>query len=164
MELVTPGIGLIFWQALTFLVVLFLLSKFAWKPIMSSLREREESIENALSQAEKARLEMQALMANNEKMVAEARVERDRILREAQEAGNQMIEEARNKASVEGNRMVEQARIAINMEKQAALTEVQNLVGTLSINIAEKLLRRELSDNQAQQNLVKEYLKDAQMN
>ncbi|RYE25429.1 MAG: replicative DNA helicase [Sphingobacteriales bacterium] len=97
MELVTPGIGLIFWQALTFLVVLFLLSKFAWKPIMSSLREREESIETALSQAEKARLEMQSLMANNEKLLAEARVERDRILREAQEAGNQMIEEAKNK-------------------------------------------------------------------
>ena len=164
MDLVTPGIGLIFWQTLTFLVVLFLLSKFAWKPIMSSLREREESIETALSQAEKARLEMQSLMANNEKLLAEARVERDRILREAQEAGNQMIEEARGKASAEGNRMVEQARIAINMEKQAALTEVQNLVGSLSINIAEKLLRRELSDNQSQQELVKEYLKEAQLN
>src|SRR5688572_24189722 len=147
MDLVTPGIGLIFWQTLTFLVVLFLLSKFAWKPIMSSLREREESIETALSQAEKARLEMQSLMANNEKLLAEARVERDRILREAQEAGNQMIEQAKEKSTAEGNRMIAHAREAINMEKQAALTEVQNLVGSLSINIAEKLLRRELSDN-----------------
>ena len=107
MDLVTPGIGLIFWQAVTFLVVLFLLSKFAWKPIMASLRERESSIEDALSQAEKAKLEMQALKADNEKLVAQARLERDKILKEAQEAGLQLIEQAKTKATVEGNRQIE---------------------------------------------------------
>lgn len=163
MELVTPGIGLIFWQLVTFLVVLFLLSKFAWKPIMASLREREHTIESALSQAEKARLEMQAMVANNEKLLAETRMERDRILREAQEAGNQLVEQAKTRATAEGNRMIESAREAINNEKQAALTEVKNLAGTLSINIAEKLLRHELQNPQAQQQLVADYLKEAQL-
>ena len=164
MDLVLPGVGLMFWQTLTFLIVLFLLSKFAWKPIMSSLRERERSIEDALSQAERAKLEMQSMMANNEKMMAEARVERDRILKEAQDAGNQLVEQSKSRATIEGNRMIEQAREAINNEKQAALTEVKNLVGTLSIDIAEKLLRRELSNEQAQQELVHQYLKEAQLN
>ena len=163
MELVTPGIGLIFWQLLTFLVVLFLLSKFAWKPIMNSLREREHTIESALSQAEKARLEMQAMVSNNEKLLAETRMERDRILREAQEAGNQLIEQAKARATAEGNRLIESAREAINNEKQAALTEVKNMAGTLSIDIAEKLLRHELQSPGAQQQLVADYLKEAQL-
>ena len=163
MDLVTPGIGLIFWQLLTFLVVLFLLSKFAWKPIMNSLREREHSIESALGQAEKARLEMQAMVSNNEKLLAETRMERDRILREAQEAGNQLIEQAKTRATAEGNRMIESAREAINNEKQAALTEVKNMAGKLSIDIAEKLLRHELQNTQTQQQLVADYLKEAQL-
>ncbi|MFC5270724.1 F0F1 ATP synthase subunit B [Adhaeribacter terreus] len=164
MELVTPGIGLIFWQTITFLLVLFLLSKFAWKPIMASLRERESSIENALSMAEKAKLEMQALKAGNEKLLAEARAERDRILKEASEASNQMIEAAKTKAGEESNRMIAQAREAVTNEKRAAIAEIKNLAGNLSVEIAEQLLKRELKDASAQQQLVSEYMKEVTLN
>ena len=164
MDLVTPGLGLIFWQTITFLVVLFLLSKFAWKPIMASLRERETSIENALSMAEKAKLEMQELKAGNEKLLAEARAERDRILKEASDASNQMIEAAKTKASEESNRMVAAAREAVANEKRAALTEIKNLAGSLSVEIAEQLLKRELSDATAQKQLVNDYMKEVTLN
>ncbi|MFB9863240.1 F0F1 ATP synthase subunit B [Rufibacter immobilis] len=163
MELVTPALGLLFWQVVTFLVVLFLLSKFAWKPIMGALREREESIDSALTMAEKAKLEMQSLKADNERLLNEARAERERILKEATDAANHLVESARAKASEEGARMVEQARLSIENEKKAALTEVKNLAATLSIDIAEKLIRRELQDEQAQRALVQSYLQDAQL-
>src|SRR5687767_3158185 len=130
MELVTPGIGLIFWQTVTFLIVLFLLSKFAWKPIMASLRQREESIDSALRQADQAKLEMQALKSENEKLLQEARLERDRILRQASEAGTALIEQAKSRANEEGTRMIQNAREAITNEKKAALTEVKNMAAT----------------------------------
>ncbi|GAB2551420.1 F0F1 ATP synthase subunit B [Rufibacter soli] len=161
--LVTPGIGLLIWQVITFLVVLFLLSKFAWKPIMAALREREDNIDAALSMAEKAKLEMQALKADNERLLTEARAERDRILKDASEAANHLVETARTKANEEGARLVEQARLSIENEKNAALTEVKNLAASLSIDIAEKLLRRELQDQQAQRALVESYLQDAEV-
>src|SRR5688572_1891002 len=164
MDLVTPGIGLIFWQTVTFLIVLFLLSKFAWKPIMASLREREASIENALSMAEKAKLEMQTLKAGNEKLLAEARAERDRILKEASDASNQMIEAAKTKASEEGDRMIAQAREAVVNEKRAAIAEIKTLAGSLSVEIAEQLLKRELKDATAQQQLVSDYMKEVTLN
>ncbi|MHA6250145.1 F0F1 ATP synthase subunit B [Pontibacter sp. CAU 1760] len=160
MELVTPGIGLIFWQTVTFLIVLFLLGKFAWKPIMNALHERESSIENALSAAEKAKLEMQALKADNEKLLAEARLERDKILKEASDAANGLVETAREKANEEGNRMIAIAREAIENEKRAALTEVKNQAATLSIEIAERILRRELSDPKAQEALAQNYMRE----
>ncbi|GAA4310857.1 F0F1 ATP synthase subunit B [Nibribacter koreensis] len=161
--LVTPNIGLLIWQAVTFLIVMFLLSKFAWKPIMAALREREQSIDSALQMAEKAKLEMQSLKADNERLLNEARVERERILKEASETANALVEGARAKANEEGQRMIENAREAIGHEKQAALTEVKNLAATLSINIAEKLLNRELQDEQAQRALVQSYLQDANL-
>ncbi len=164
MELVTPGIGLIFWQTVTFIIVLFLLSKFAWKPIAASLRQREESIESALRQADQAKLEMQSLKAENEKLLAEARIERDRILREATAAGNALVEEARTRATEEGNRLVENARESIINEKKAALTEVKNLAATLSIEIAERILKHELKDQAAQQALVNDYIKEVNLN
>jgi F-type H+-transporting ATPase subunit b len=164
MELVTPGIGLIFWQTVTFIVVLFLLSKFAWKPIMTSLRQREDSIESALRMADQAKLEMQALKADNEKLLQEARVERDRILREASEAGNALVEQAKNKANEEGSRMIENARLSITNEKQAAITEMKNLAGSLSIEIAERILKHELKDPAAQQALVTDYIKEVNLN
>ena len=164
MELVTPGIGLIFWQTITFIIVLFLLSKFAWKPIMASLRQREDSIESALRMADQAKLEMQALKADNEKLLQEARVERDRILREASAAGNAIVEQAKARANEEGTRMVENAREAIINEKKAALTEVKNLAATLSIEIAERILKHELRDQQAQQALVNDYIKEVNLN
>ncbi len=160
MELVTPGIGLIIWQAVTFLIVLFLLTKFAWKPIMKALHEREASIENALSAAEQAKLEMQGLKAENEKLLAQARLERDKILREASEAGNSLVETAREKANEEGARMITIAREAIENEKRAAIAEVKNQAASLSIEIAERILRRELSDPKAQQELAKDYVRE----
>ena len=164
MDLVTPGFGLIFWQLITFLIVLFLLSKFAWKPIMAGLRERETSIENALSMAEKAKLEMQSLKAGNEKLLAEARAERDRILKDASDASNQMIEAAKTKATEEGDRMIAQAREAVQNEKRAALAEIKTLAGNLSVEIAEQLLKRELKDATAQQQLVSDYMKEVTLN
>jgi F-type H+-transporting ATPase subunit b len=164
MELVTPAIGLLFWQTVTFLLVLFLLSKFAWKPIMSALSAREESIENALRMAEKAKLEMQELKAGNEKLLAEARAERDKILKEASEASNQMIEAAKTKANDESNRMIAAARDAVQNEKRAALAEIKNLAGSLSVEIAEQLLKRELADASAQKQLVSDYMKEVTLN
>ena len=164
MELVTPNFGLIFWQLVTFLIVLFLLTKFAWKPIMSALRERETSIENALSAAEKAKLEMQGLKAENEKLLAEARMERDKILKEASDAGNALVENARNKANEEGSRMIAQAREAIENEKRAAITEVKNMAAALSVDIAERILRKELNDPQAQQALAQDYIREVTLN
>ncbi|TGE19618.1 F0F1 ATP synthase subunit B [Hymenobacter elongatus] len=164
MELITPNIGLIFWQLVIFLIVLFLLAKFAWKPILGSLKEREDSIENALRMADQAKLEMQQLKAGNEKLIAEARMERDKMMQEASQMANQLIEQAKNKATEEGSRMIMQAREAIQNEKHAALTEVKNTAAKLSIDIAERILRRELADSGSQQQLVDSYLKDVKLN
>ena len=164
MDLVTPNIGLLFWQAITFLLVLWLLSKFAWKPIMAALHEREASIENALSAAEKAKLEIQGLKAENEKLLAEARLERDKILKEASDAGNALIETAKHKANEEGARMITQAREAIENEKRAAITEVKNMAAGLSIDIAERILKRELADPQAQHALAQDYIREVTLN
>ncbi|WP_181306696.1 F0F1 ATP synthase subunit B [Rufibacter sp. XAAS-G3-1] len=161
--LVTPSLGLLFWQVVTFLVVLFLLSKFAWKPIMKALREREDNIDSALRMAEKAKLEMQALKADNERLLTEARVERDRILKDANDVATNLVESARTKATEEGQRLVEQARESIQNEKKAALTEVKNLAATLSIDIAEKIIRRELQDEPAQRALVQSYLQETHL-
>lgn len=164
MDLVTPNFGLLFWQLITFLLVLWLLSKFAWKPIMAALREREASIEDALSAAEKAKLEIQGLKAENEKLLAEARLERDKILKEASEAGNSIIETAKQKANEEGARMITQAREAIENEKRAAITEVKNMAASLSIEVAEQILRRELADPKAQHALAQDYIREVTLN
>ncbi|MBD2713799.1 F0F1 ATP synthase subunit B [Microvirga sp. STR05] len=162
--LTNPSFGLLFWQLVIFLILLFLLTKFAWKPILSSLREREDSIEGALRMADQAKIEMQQLKAGNEKLLAEARLERDRILKEATEISNQLIETAKTKATEEGGRMIVQAREAIQNEKNAALAEVKNTAAKLSIDIAERILRRELTDQPAQQQLVDSYLKEVNLN
>jgi F-type H+-transporting ATPase subunit b len=160
----TPELGLIFWQLVIFLLVLFLLAKFAWKPILTSLKEREDSIDNALRMADQAKLEMQALKAGNEKLLADARVERDRTLKEAQTMANQLIETAKTKATEEGTRLITQARESIQNEKNAALAEVRNTAAQLSLDIAERILRRELTDPAAQSQLVDAYLKDVKLN
>ncbi|MBX0292726.1 F0F1 ATP synthase subunit B [Hymenobacter sp. HSC-4F20] len=164
MQIVTPELGLIFWQLVIFGIVLILLRAFAWKPILSSLKERESSIEGALRMADQAKLEMQQLKAGNEKLLAEARMERDRILKEATDVSNQLIEQAKNKANEEGARMIVQAREAIQNEKNAALAEVKNTAAKLSIDIAERILRRELADQPAQQQLVDSYLQEVKLN
>ena len=164
MDLITPQLGLLFWQTVLFLLLLLILTKFAWKPIMASLREREDSIESALRMADQAKIEMQQLKAGNEKLMAEARHERDRTLAEAQQMANQLIETAKTRATEEGGRMITQAREAIQTEKNAALAEVRNTAAQLSLDIAERILRRELTDAPAQQKLVEDYLKDVKLN
>ena len=164
MDLVTPGLGLIFWQTITFLIVFFCLAKFAWKPILTALKERETTIESALSAAERAKADIADLQAQNENLLKEARAERDRILKEAHLASNSLLNEAKERATEEGNRLIENARSAIASEKQAALAEVKNFAANLSVEIAEKLLRRELSSENAQKELVNEYIKEANLN
>ncbi|HYG39918.1 MAG TPA: F0F1 ATP synthase subunit B [Cytophagales bacterium] len=162
--LVTPGLGLIFWSALTFLIVLFVLSKYAWRPILNAVKEREQSIDQALRSAEKARDDMAKLHAENEKLLDEARLERDKILKNAQVAATTIVNDAKTKASEEGSKILESARAAIQIEKQAALAEIKTQVATLSVQIAEKLLRKELNTEKAQQELVSEYVSDLKLN
>jgi F-type H+-transporting ATPase subunit b len=164
MQLLTPGVGLILWQLIVFLLLFFLLAKLAWKPILSSLKERELSIQNALDTAEKARLEMSQLRADNEKLLKEAREERDRMLREAREASNRLKEEAQGEAKKAADRIIDDARVAINIEKQAALKEVRIQVAMFSLQVAEKLMKTKLSDDKAQKELVDNYIKDLKIN
>ena len=162
MKLVTPDIGLLFWMLVSFSILLILLRKFAWKPILASLKEREESISGALNQAKKAKEEMLALKSDNEKILAEARNERDKILKEARDAKDSIINEARSKATTEADRLLQIAREGINNEKMAAITELKNQVATLSLEIAEKLLKEELSSADKQRDLVRVYLSEAE--
>ncbi len=164
MELLTPGTGLLFWQAVVFLGLFLFLSKFAWKPILSSLKEREESIQQALSSAEKAKEEMARLQAGNEQLLREAREERDRIVRDARDAANRLIDQAQAEARKSADRMIEDAKAVINTEKQAALREVKSQVAMFSIQIAEKLIRKNLSADPAQKEMVEAYLKDLKLN
>ena len=164
MSLITPEFGLLFWQTLIFLLLLLLLAKFAWKPILGSLKEREDSIDQALKMAEQAKLEMQTLKAGNEKLLTDARKERDQMLKEGQAMAAQFVEQAKASATEEANRITQQAREAIQQEKSQALAEVRNTAAQLSVDIAERLLRRELADPAAQQKLVDDYLKDVKLN
>lgn len=164
MELLTPGTGLILWQLIIFVLLIFLLAKLAWKPIISSLKEREQSIQAALDTAEKAREEMAALKADNEKLLKEAREERDRILREAREVSNKMKEDAQAEAKKSADKIIADARAAINIEKQAALKDVKIQVATFALDVAEKLLKKNLSDDKSQKALVDTYIKDLKLN
>jgi len=164
MELLTPGVGLIVWQLIIFLGLFFLLAKLAWKPILNSLKEREQSIHDALSTAENARLEMARLKSDNEKLLKETREEREKILREAREVSNRLKEEAQHDAKKAADKIVDDARAAINIEKQAALKEVRVQVAMFSLEIAEKLMKKNLADDKAQKDLVDGYLKDLKVN
>lgn len=164
MELLTPGTGLIIWQLIVFVGLFFLLSKLAWKPIISSLKEREQSIQDALSTAENARLEMSKLKADNEKLLKEAREEREKMLRDARDASNRMKDEAQQNAKKTADKIIEDARAAINIEKQAALKEVKIQVAMFSLAISEKLMKKNLSDDKAQKELVEGYIKDLKIN
>jgi F-type H+-transporting ATPase subunit b len=164
MELLTPAVGLIFWQALIFLAVFFILRKFAWKPIISGLSERENDIESALKMAEETRAEMAKLKADNENLLAQARLERDQIIKEAKEASNNLIEQAKQKATTEGSRILGDARDAMQQEKVAMMASIRKDVAELSVEIAEKILRRELSDKKTQQALVSDLISESNLN
>ncbi len=164
MELIKPEIGLIFWMSLSFLVVLFILGKFAWPVILKSLKEREESIANALNSAQKAKEEMAALKSDNEKLIMQARAERDLLLKEARDTRDSIVADARNKAQAEANKILAATRESINNEKIAALTELKNQVAAMSIEIAEKILRHELSNDEKQKSLMANLIKDIPLN
>lgn len=156
--LITPAIGLVFWQTVTFLIVLVLLSKFAWKPIMAALSDREKSIEDALGAAENAKKEMAKLTASNAELLKEARIERDKLLKDAKSAADKIVNDAKTIASVESEKIIANAQEAIEAQKKSALADVKNEVASLSLEIAEKLLRSSLSSNQSQKDLVKKYV------
>lgn len=164
MDLVYPGTGLILWTLITFLLVLFLLGKFAWGPIMEALKQRESFIADSLQAADNAKKEMANLKAENERLIDEAKVERDRIIKDANAAARKIVDDANAEASKEAQKRVEEARIAINTEKQAALAEVKTQVAALSVQIAEKIMRQELKDEKAQKALVQDYIKDLKVN
>ncbi len=164
MDLVTPHIGLIFWMTLSFLIVLFILGKFAWKPIMKALKEREDSIDGALHAAEKAKEEMSQLIFNNEQLMKEAKEERDAMLRDARKIRDNVIGEAKATAEEEGKRIVQTAKENIHFEKMAALTDLKNQIATLSIEIAEKIMKEDLSTNEKQKTLVTKLLNEIHFN
>ena len=164
MQLVTPDIGLLFWMLVSFSIVLFLLKKYAWKPIMKALKEREQNIEEALNTARKAKEEMAALKSDNERLLNEARAERDKMLKEARDIKDSIIAEAKGKAQTEANKIMASAREAINNEKMAAITELKNQVAKMSIEIAEKILRQELSNDEKQKALMDNLIKDISLN
>lgn len=163
-ELINPGIGLIFWMLITFVILLVLLKKYAWKPILGAVTEREEGIRAALASAETARNEMQNLQAENQRILQEARMERDALLKDAREMKEKMIADSKNEAQAVGAKMIEQAKAAIESEKNAAMAQLKGQVASLSLEIAEKLLRDELSNKEAQTQLVEKMLGDAKLN
>ena len=155
------SIGLFVWQTVLFLALLFLLRKYAWKPILSAVEEREEGIKNALEAADNAKKEMETLNADNERILLEAKAERDSILKEAREIKETIIAEAKTQATEEADKVLASAREQINNEKLAAITELKNQVADLSIDIAEKVLKSELKDTAKQKELVNNALKEA---
>ena len=164
MELLVPEIGLVILQTIAFLLLMFLLAKFAWKPVLAAIKEREQSIDEALNKAELAKQEMTRLTAQNEELMKEARSERDSILKEAKTLKDNILHEAKNQAHVEGVKLIEKAKIEIENQKKAALAELKSQVSTLSIDIAERILRSQLEDKAKQQDLVASLLKDVELN
>lgn len=164
MDLVTPQIGLLFWTVLIFLVLVFLLAKFAWKPILKMVEERTKNIEDALNSAENAKKEMAGLKAENEQIMKEARAERDKIVREAREMKDKIIEESKETAKAEADKILAQARKLIDDEKRAAMNELKDQVASLSIEIAEKILIKELSDKKKQAELIDDILQQSNLN
>jgi F-type H+-transporting ATPase subunit b len=162
--LVSPDPGLFIWSTVAFLILFFLLSKFAWKPIVKALDERERSIEDALSKAEMAKAEMAKLISENEDLLKEARLERDSILKEAKEIKDQIINDAKDQAKTEGAKLIEKAKDEITNQKLAAMAEIKNQVSSLSLAIAEKVLRNQLEDQDKQQALVNDLLKEVKLN
>jgi F-type H+-transporting ATPase subunit b len=164
MELLTPGTGLILWQLIIFIALVFLLSKLAWKPIINSLKERESSIQSALDTAERARAEMAQLKSDNEKLLKEAREERDKMLKEARDIANRIKDEAQTDAKKSADKILAEARAAINVEKEAAMRDVRAQVALFSLEVAEKLMKKNLASDKEQKNLVEGYIKDLKLN
>ena len=164
MDLITPEFGLVFWTLITFLLLMFILRKFAWKPILGAVSEREEGIKDALASAEKARQEMENLNADNQRILNEARAEREAMLKDALDMKNKIVADAKEEAQQQANKMIEQAQAAIQSEKKAAMAELKNHVADLSIEIAEKVVRKELASDSKQLKLVEDMLNETTLN
>ncbi len=164
MFLILPDPGLIFWMIVAFLIVFFILTKYAWKPIINALKNRERSIENALRSADKAKAEMARLQADNEKILAEARLERDKLIKEARQTKEKIIEDAKVQAQEEVKKLMESARLAIINEKKAAINEIKDQVAILSVLVAEKIIREKLSEGTNQTEYIDQLLKDIKLN
>ncbi|MCA1763618.1 MAG: F0F1 ATP synthase subunit B [Cryomorphaceae bacterium] len=162
--MLSVSFGTVIWSTIAFLLVAFILAKFAWKPILASIREREDSIDDALNSAKKAREEMSNLQASNENLLKEARLERDSMLKDARQTKDKIIAEAKAKAEGEYDKIVASARDTINTEKQAAITEIKHQVANLSIEIAEKVIREELKSTDKQKELIEKYISESKLN
>ncbi|MBI1836341.1 MAG: F0F1 ATP synthase subunit B [Flavobacteriia bacterium] len=164
MGIVTPDLGLIFWTSIVFICLLFILTKFVWKPVLGAVNKREQNITEALELAEKTKKEMIVLQASNENLLKEARAERDNILKEAKEISVRLVEDAKTTAKVEAEKVLAGARETINSEKASAIAELKNQVAILSIEIAEKVVRGELSSDTKQKDLAEKLAGDINLN
>jgi F-type H+-transporting ATPase subunit b len=164
MDLLIPEVGLVVFQTIAFLLLMFVLTKFAWKPVLAAIKERENSIDDALNKAELAKQEMARLTSQNEELMKQARAERDEILKEAKILKDSIVNEAKTSAQTEGAKLIEKARIEIENQKKAALAELKGQVSTLSLDIAERVLRSQLDDKAKQQDLVASLLKNVELN
>jgi F-type H+-transporting ATPase subunit b len=163
-ELINPGIGLVFWMLVTFVILIFLLKKYAWKPILNAVNKREEDIISALTTAEKAKREMESLKVDNEKLLAEARAERDAIMREARDIRKQILDDAKDKAQVQTDKMYLSAKEAIDRQKEAVLFDMKKQISLLALEISEKVIKQELSNKDSQQQLVQRMLDETKLN
>ena len=164
MDLLTPSFGLIIWTLLSFLIVFFILRKYAWKPILNSLRERETTIADSLATAEKIKAEMALMKSENEALLVKAREERAIMIKEAKITTDKMLSEAKERARSEYDRILMDAQASIEQQKMAALIEVKNQVGNLVVEVAEKVLRRELSNKTEQENYIKKLADEVKLN
>lgn len=164
MDLVTPDIGLIFWTTVSFIILYFILAKYAWKPILGAVNDREKSIKDALSAAEKAKEEMANLKSDNEKILNEAKLQREALLKDARDIKSKIISDAQNEATEKANKLIEAAKTAIDNEKSSAMKELKNTVVDLSLNIAEKLLSKELDNKDKQIKNIKDIIDKSKLN
>jgi F-type H+-transporting ATPase subunit b len=164
MDLLTPQLGLLVWNLIAFLILFIILGKFAWKPILKSLKERETGIADSLASAEKVRAEMALLKNENELLLAKAREERSQLLKEARDTKDKIINEAKEQAKTEANKIIVDARAAIEQQKMATLTEIKNEIGSLVIEVSEKILRRELSNKPDQEKYIQELSSEVKFN
>jgi F-type H+-transporting ATPase subunit b len=164
MDLLIPSFGLIFWTLLAFLLVFFILKKYAWKPILKSLNDREQGIADSLATAEKIKAEMVQLKGENEALLAKAREERAQLLKEARDTRDKIVNEAKEQAKIEAGKIISDAQAAIEQQKMAALTEVKNQVGNLVVEVAEKILRRELADKSQQEGYIRQLTNESKLN
>jgi F-type H+-transporting ATPase subunit b len=164
MELIKPDLGLLFWMIVSFSILLFVLIKFAWKPILNALRDRERSISKSLLAAQKAKDEMAKIEFGNEKITQLAKLEKESLLKEAKELKNKILEEARENAKLESKKIIEEARKSVEQEKNLVINEIKNQIAALSVDIAENILRQKLGDESKQKELIDDLVKDIDLN